>query len=38
MSAYAVENRLRRWFTGEEHTDYEINDSIKCGKNITGSK
>ena len=24
MSAYAVENRRKRWFTGEEHTKYEI--------------
>ena len=38
MSAYAVENRLRRWFTRKEHTDYEINDSFECGKNITGFK
>ena len=38
MSAYAVENRLRRWFTGEEHTNYEINDSSQCGKDTAGFK
>ena len=25
MSAYAVENRRRRWFTGEEHTNFRRN-------------
>ena len=25
MSAYAVENRLRRWFTGEERTNFRRN-------------
>ena len=24
MSAYAAENRLRRWFTGEEHTNMKL--------------
>ena len=24
MSAYAVENRRRRWFTGEEHTNMKL--------------
>ena len=24
MSAYAAENRRRRWFTGEEHTNMKL--------------
>ena len=31
MSAYAAENRLRRWFTGAEHTkiSYEIGKKVR---------